>query len=233
MTPKPLPAVQEIDYEKEAQDYLRSLPLEHFKEAPPQATQRKITLESLDLVTDDRPEVQVFNELLVQYPRPGRRKPGKVVPDNMVVLAEKRIDPPTSYNLPREPTPPFWVLEYVSKRSRRKDYKDSFRKYERELKVPYYLVFYPDDQKLILFHHTGREYVPVEPNEQGRLPIPEIDLEIAILDGWVRYWYKGGLLDLPADLRADRDRARQLGAEEKHRADEEKRRAEQERARAD
>jgi Uma2 family endonuclease len=233
MTPKPLPAVQDINYEKEAQAYLRSLPLEHFREAPPQATQRKITLESLDLVTANRPEVQVFNELLVQYPRPGRSKPGKVVPDNMVVLATNKIEPQTSYNLPLEPAPPFWVLEYVSRRSQRKDYKESFRKYERELKVPYYLVFYPDDQKLALFHHTGRIYIPVEPNEQGRFPIPELNLEMGLLGGWVRYWYKGELLDLPADLRADRDLAREQRAEEKRRADQEKARADEEKRRAD
>jgi hypothetical protein len=92
MTPKPLPTVQDIDYEKEAQAYLPSLPLEHSMEAPPQATQRIITLESLDQVTASRPKVQVFNELLVQYPRPGRDKPGKVVPDNMVVLSTKEIE---------------------------------------------------------------------------------------------------------------------------------------------
>ena len=39
----------EVNYYQAAQEYLRSLPPEHFMEAPPQATQRKITLESLDL----------------------------------------------------------------------------------------------------------------------------------------------------------------------------------------
>ena len=39
-----------LDYADAAEAYLRSLPPEHFMEATPQATQRKITLESLDLV---------------------------------------------------------------------------------------------------------------------------------------------------------------------------------------
>src|ERR1700722_716628 len=56
-----------LEYEEAAQTYLRSLPPEHFMEATAQATQRKVTLESLDLVQDRRPEIQVFNELLVQY----------------------------------------------------------------------------------------------------------------------------------------------------------------------
>jgi len=68
-------------YAKAADDYLRSLPLEHFMESTPQATQRKITLESFDLVHARRPDVHVFNELLVQFPLRGRRRPAQVVPD--------------------------------------------------------------------------------------------------------------------------------------------------------
>src|SRR5215472_4741034 len=96
-------ALQEIAYEREAQAYLRSLPLEHFMEAIPQASQRKITLESLDLVKSRRSDVQVFNELLVQYPRRGQRKPGQVVPDNMVVVCDQPIDANGSYDVPLQP----------------------------------------------------------------------------------------------------------------------------------
>ncbi len=44
----------DLRYPKAAQDYLHSLPLEHFMEATPQATQRKITLESLERIVNDR-----------------------------------------------------------------------------------------------------------------------------------------------------------------------------------
>src|SRR5262245_24034040 len=87
-----------VAYEEAAQAYLRSLPPEHFMEAIGQATQRKITLESLDLLRARRPDVQVFNELLVQYPRPRQRKPGQVVPDNMVVLCDQPVRADTSFN---------------------------------------------------------------------------------------------------------------------------------------
>jgi Uma2 family endonuclease len=213
-------AIQELAYEREAQAYLRSLPPEHFMEATAQATQRKITLESLDLVTARRPEVRVFNELLVQYPRRGRRKLGQVVPDNMVVLTTEPIRAGSSYNVPLEPAPPFWVLEYVSKGHERKDYEDSFRKYERELKVPYYLIFYPDTQDLTLYRHNRRKYVSVKPNQHGRYPIAQLDLEMGLHDGWVRYWYEGELLPLPADLQRELDQARRQAAAEKQRADE-------------
>ena len=100
----------------------------------------------------------------------------------------------------------------------RKDYEDSFEKYER-LKVTYYLVFYPDSQDLTLFHHQGEKYVSKKPNRRGRLAIPELDMEVGLLDGWVRYWFKGELLPLPADLQRDLDETRRQLAEATRRAD--------------
>jgi Uma2 family endonuclease len=127
----------EVAYEKAAQEYLRSLPLEHFMESIPQSTQREITLESLALIKARRPDVQVFNELLVQYPIAGRKRPGQVVPDNMVVLSDQPVKAKLSFSIPVEAAQPFWVLEYVSQSNKRKDYEDNFRKYEEKLKVPY------------------------------------------------------------------------------------------------
>ncbi len=206
--PTKLPrALLEIKYEAAAQEYLRSLPPEHFMESIAQSTQRKITVESLDLVSAQRPEVQVFSELLVQYPLPGQRKPRQVVPDNMVIVWKEPIKAGGSFNLPLQPTRPFWTLEYTSKENRRKDYEDSFQEYEQELKVPYYLLFVPEAEELTLYRHRRKGYVSTKPNEHGRYAIPELDLEVALLDGWVRYWYKGALLPLPADLLRERDQA--------------------------
>jgi Uma2 family endonuclease len=205
-------------YAKAADDYLRSLPLEHFMESTPQAKQREITLESLALVKARRPDVQVFNELLVQFPMRGRRRPAQVVPDNMVVVWKDPIDAQGSYDVPLQPVRPFWVFEYVSPSNRRKDYEDSFEKYER-LKILYYLVFYPDTQDLTLFHHNGEKYVSKKPNRRGRLAIPELDMEVSLLDGWVRYWFKGELLPLPADLQRDLDETRRQLAEATRRAE--------------
>ena len=63
-----LPRIKHL-YEWAEQRYLKSLPLEHFMESTPQATQRKITVSSFDLIYVSRKDVQCFNELLVQYPR--------------------------------------------------------------------------------------------------------------------------------------------------------------------
>jgi Uma2 family endonuclease len=221
-----------VSYEEWAREYLRSLPPEHFMESIGQSTQRKITSESLDLVEARRPDVHVFSELLVQYPLPRQRRPGQVVPDNMVVISDQPITANSSYNLPLEPAGPFWVLEYVSKSNKRKDYKDNFAKYERDLRVPYYLIFHPDDQELTLYRHDGKKYVPVKSNKHGRFPIARLDIDVRILDGWVRFWHKGELLPLPADFERVLDEAKRRADEADRRADEAGRRADEARHRA-
>jgi Uma2 family endonuclease len=233
-----------LRYHEAAQEYLRSLPRKHFLEATPQATQREITLESLALVRAWRSDVHVYNELLVQYAKPRRKKPRQVVPDNMVVVHAGELKAEGSYDVPLQPARPFWMLEYVSRNTRRKDYDDNMQKYERELKVPYYLLFQPDVLELTLYRHNGTKYVSVKPNENDRYAIAELELEVALLDGWVRYWFRGELLPLPAELlrqvqtatrRAEeaerqRDQAeRQLGQAERQR-DQAERLLEKERA---
>src|SRR5262249_53080716 len=151
-----------------------------------------------------RPDVQVFNELLVQYPLNDHL--GQVVPDNMVVVCDQPVKAAGSFNLPFEPALLLWVLEYVSPYSKRKDYKDNFQKYEKELKVPYHLLFYPEKQDLRLQHHNGFQYERAVPNSDGRLAIPELEIEVALHDSWARFWYQGQLLPLPGDLQEQVDK---------------------------
>jgi Uma2 family endonuclease len=217
-----------VRYYQAAQDYLRKLPLEHFMEATPQATQREITLESLALVRARRPDVQVFNELLVQYPLPRRRRPGQVVPDNMVVVHDQPIQAEGSYDVPLQPARPFWMLEYVSKSNSRKDYDDNMRKYEHELKVPYYLLFEPGEKEMTVYRHNGDRYASVVPDDQGRCAIAELEVAVGVLDGWVRFWHRGELLPLPADLLRSLEETQQKLAEMTHRAETESRRADAE-----
>jgi hypothetical protein len=218
-----------VRYYEAAQEYLRSLTLENHMEAPAQGTQRAITLASLALVHAVWAAFQVFNELLVQYPLPRQKKPGQVVPDNMVVVHDQPLEVDGSFDVPFQPARPFWVLEYVSRHNKRKDYHDNMEKYERHLKVPYYLLFYPDDQELTLFRHTGRKYVSVKPNEHGRYAIPELEIEVALLDTWVRYWFRGKLLPLPGELLQQKNEADHRAEEAQRHAEEARRHAEEER----
>ena len=66
-------------------------------------------------------------------------------------------------------------------------------------------------RKPTLFRLAGEEYGSVRPNPAGRLPIPELELEVAVLDGWVRFWFRGELVPLPGDV--FRERAARQAAE--------------------
>ncbi|HEX4608245.1 MAG TPA: Uma2 family endonuclease, partial [Urbifossiella sp.] len=93
----------------------------------------------------------------------------------------------------------------MSKQSARKDYDANLRKYERELRVPYYLPFDPDNDELTLFRPAADRYATVGALTTGRQPIPELEREVALQDGWVRYWFRGELLPLPAELADELD----------------------------
>ena len=219
--------LQRIEFEEAAEAYLRSLPPEHFMEAIAQSTQRKITVGAFEVIRVARPDIQLFNELLIQYRRGRSSTIQQIVPDNMVVVWPEPIDADGSYDLPLQPTGPTWVMEYVSKHNKRKDYEISYTKYERELKVPYCLLFYPDNQEVSLYRHNGRRYVSVKPNEGGRLAIPELEVEVALLEGWVRYWFRGELVPLTGELQQELLQMRRQLEEALRRADEEKRRADE------
>ncbi len=224
------------DYERAAREYCASLPPEHFMESVGQSTQRKVSWHSLDYVALRRGRMQVLNELLVQYPRNGGL--GQVVPDNAVVRNKRKLKSASSYNIAFEALPLFWALEYASRSNWRKDYEGSFLKYQDDLKILYYLLFDPDTLDLRLFRHNGLTYDYVRPNEHGRLAVPELEVEVALLDGWVRFWYQGELVPLPEDLvreidelREQLDEARTQVVLEKRRADRLARLAEQEKQR--
>lgn len=203
------PAILSADeYEQCAKDYMRSLPLEHFAEAVGQSHQRGITLKSLAVLEARCPDVHVFNELLVQYHYGRDSRLHQVVPDNMVLVWHEPIKANLSFDLPLQTVRPLWVIDYLSQYSKRKDYKDHFRIFERELKTPYYLLIDTDKHQFVLYHHRGRKYAPLKSNARGRVVLPELNLEIGILDESVRYWYHGELLLLPAELLREIERVK-------------------------
>jgi Uma2 family endonuclease len=238
VTQKAIAAWTRQDYEQAAQDYLDGLTLEHFMEATPHAAQREITLESFAVLKLRLPGIELCNELLVQSPVNDHLC--QVCPDNMVILSDEPLSAMGSFNTPFEPGRILWVLEYVSASTRRKDYHDNFQKYQNELKIPYYLIFDPERHDLRLYHHNGVAYELVVPNADGRLSVPELEVEVALLDGWTRFWHEGELLPLPADLTRQLDdlqaqlkQVRRQVRQEKKRAEEEKKRAEEEKKRAE
>jgi hypothetical protein len=116
----------------------------------------------------------------------------------------------------------------VSPRSKGKDYGEAFRKYEKDLKVPYCLMYYPAKRDLRLHRHDGKRYRLLEEDESGRRSLPELELEIGMLAGWVRFWHRGELLPLPADLQAENEALKKRLRKDRRTAAAERKRAEQE-----
>jgi hypothetical protein len=87
------------------------------------------------------------------------------------------------------------------------------------------LLFQPDVMEMTLYKlNTRGRYVSVKPNEGERYHLPELELELAMLDNWVRFWFRGELLPLPGDLVYQVQEYRRQWQEEKRRADDLQRR---------
>lgn len=168
-----------------------------------QSRQQVMTVQSFAHLRAMRPDVQMYSELLVQDPVGGDvREIGRVVPDCMVVLQHETPTHMLSFDYPFQNERPTMVFEFICPANPRKDYDDNFRRYERDLGVPYYPRSEPETATLTLFRlGPGRKYERAAPNGAGRFEVPELDLEAAVVDGWVRYWYRGKQLLLPAELK--------------------------------
>ena len=49
----------------------------------------------------------------------------------------------------------------------------------------------------------------LEPDLSGRVEILELELQIGLREGWLRFWHRGELLDLPAELQQRLDQLSQ------------------------
>jgi hypothetical protein len=197
-------------YEEAARAYQARLTYKDKMESLDQATQRQITVVSLAQVHLRRADVHVFSDLLVQYHVGAARKIHRVVPDNFVVVHDGPIDLDRRLAMHLRLHPGlqiYWTMEYISRESKQKDRETNFRKYERELKVPYYLIFDPDAQELVLWRLIEGRYVSVKPNAQERYEVEELNLAVAIHEGWVRYWHEGKLIPVTEEMTRDLDAA--------------------------
>jgi len=195
-----LPVFSESEYHQAARDYQRRSSGEPLGDEMAQARQREITICSLALIHLARPEMTYYNDLMIRYPGKRLTATREVVPDNFVVLHPSALHIADAFDLSAQQCSPFWVLDYVSPTAIRKDYDQNRDCYEKDLAVPYYLRFETDTQTLVLHHLVRHRYVRVRPNTGDRHAINELDVEVAIQDGWVRFWFRGKLVPLPAEL---------------------------------
>lgn len=123
------------------------------------------------------------------------------------------------------------VIELLSRSTKQEDVGPKSKIYREILKVGNYFVFDPDTNVLEGWRLEKKRYVPIRPDERGRLYCDELELflgswpgEISGYDAkWLRFFDKEGRV-LPTG--SERAKAERLRAEaEMHRAETEKGRA--------
>ncbi len=99
---------------------------------------------------------------------------------------------------------PCFALEVTSKSTRSEDLGPKMSKYRDDLKVPEYFIFdlYAEwvPERLRGGRLAGETYLPVAANPAGRLVSMELGLELAILDGHLRFFRPGEAEPLPTRM---------------------------------
>lgn len=116
------------------------------------------------------------------------------------------------------------IMEFVSKRSGKKDRVINFAIYQDALQTPNYFIWDNRRRRFDGFHLRDGKYVPLEPDSQGRFWCEALRLYVGIQDGWIRWFEPDGQMLLTGqeianqqteEARLAKDRADQA----EHRAD--------------
>lgn len=126
------------------------------------------------------PMTYVSGNLLLFYEEGNRRK--HVSPDAFVVRGVAKKPPRDYYLLWKEGKSPDFVIEITSKTTRREDQTKKWILYRDILKVSEYIQFDPTedylDPSLQGFRLVGGEFVPIAPDNAGRLPSKVLGLRL-------------------------------------------------------
>lgn len=126
---------------------------------------------------------------------------------------------------------PDLVIEYISTSTRKKDVDKNVRFYREVFRTPEYFWYDERKDELKGYRLLGRQYVEIEPNEQGWLWSEQLEAYLGVWEGvyrgryarWLRLYTREGILVPTADERAGREAIRAQFADE--RADREAQRA--------
>jgi Uma2 family endonuclease len=92
--------------------------------------------------------------------------------------------------------------------------------YEQIIRLPYYAVYIIKTSELEVYNWVNTHYRRLEPNDQGRYPIAEMEVELGVWNGsyqnqtqnWLRWWDREGNLLLTGSERAARAEQAQRNA---------------------
>lgn len=113
------------------------------------------------------------------------------------------------------------IIELLSDTTREIDKGDKKTIYERIFRTPEYYLYDPLSHEFLGYQLEKNRYRPVEPDTEGRVYSPSLELYLVVRDGWLRWMTPAGdLLPTPMELaeqqrqRAEQERQRAARAEE-------------------
>ena len=198
-----------------------------------------LLIDSLADAWADRDEFFVGGNMFVYYSELQLKRNDFRGPDVFVVLDVERKERKCWVPWEEGGRLPDVVIELTSDSTRRVDHVDKKRLYAKVWRLPAYFIFDPETAELEGFalDATRREYVPLEPDERGDLPVASLGLRLGVRPGAI-HEFEGDFLrwidergePLPAPTERA-ERAHERAEREQARADEAQ--AEVERLRAE
>lgn len=138
-------------------------------------THRLLLIQTAEFLQQAFPEAYVSGNICLYYEEGNPEK--MISPDNLLCLRQgpqkKRI-----YRgwLPNHQLD--LVIEFSSRKTKKKDYEEKKQIYEKILQVPYYLIFDPEKLTLDLFELKESGYEMVQSNDRGYWPMEGLKLQV-------------------------------------------------------
>ncbi len=214
-----------------------------------QAARVLAELESLELITDDGETLETIwhrkciNLLIEQIEYLYRDRDDDYVAGNTFIYFSPQQARNRDFRGPdffyvgattRQPTRECWVvwnenlrrpdvvIELTSPSTRDEDHGTKFRVYRDTLEVKNYFVYDPETRVLEGWQLEKRRYIPIRPDQSGRLICDELDLLLGKWDGeyvrdnvtWLRFFDRdGNVIPIPAEAEHQRAEAERQRAE--------------------
>ncbi len=138
---------------------------------------RQLIIKMTDILQGAFPEAYVSGNICLYYEA---GNPKKMISPDTLLCSSQRPTVKRTYFAWEENAQLDLVMEFSSFSTRREDHHKKKRIYEQILQVPYYVIFDPYGIYLNVWHLQDRQYIPLEPDEQGYYDLMELNLYLAI-----------------------------------------------------
>jgi Uma2 family endonuclease len=211
-----------------ASDEIVFPPIDIYSNEPPLESelhldQIVLLLSCLKWLWKDRTDFYAAGNLTIYYSPEYQKSRDFRGPDFFVVLDTERKTRKSWVVWAEDGKYPNLIVEILSKSTAKIDRELKKQLYQDTFRTPDYFWFDPETQELAGFHLVDGKYQPLNPNPQGHLWSEQLQLNVGIHNGFLRFFTPSGEL-IPVPI--------EIVEQESHRAEQESQRAEQESLRA-